>query len=287
MFRFNFSLKKIKSVNFIVRMSYKRTSARPHTYDDGFFPTLKKIKMASQTSLINKPEAPFSETNKSSPPSTSGENSKTTNPDNSKRLNKKQNTTKRVDAAQSRPKIDDSGKTNTVNTCGNVSHPRAPYRENADKSASSTKSDSRTSSVVGRQSGLKNQNNTNEDIERDTSDDPRLVTAAPAEDMTDDLLAHDEDFVMPMDEKEKKELEAAAGFLASLYVNKNNLDVKSAVDTENEKKGLEAAAEALASLSDDKNYLYVKSAVDIDEDVSISKELESKEKYTSDDEKLP
>ena len=255
MFRFNFSLKKIKSVNFIVRMSYKRTSARPHTYDDGFFPTLKKIKMASQTSLINKPEAPFSETNKSSPPSTSGENSKTTNPDNSKRLNKKQNTTKRVDAAQSRPKIDDSGKTNTVNTCGNVSHPRAPYRENADKSASSTKSDSRTSSVVGRQSELKNQNNTNEDIERDTSDDPRLVTAAPAEDMTDDLLAHDEDFVMPMDEKEKKELEAAA--------------------------------EALASLSDDKNYLYVKSAVDIDEDVSISKELESKEKDTSDDEKSP
>merc|ERR1712096_414363 len=51
----------------------------------------------------------------------------------------------------------------------------------------------------------------------------------------------------------------------------------------NEKEELEAAAEVLASLSDDKNNFDVKGAVDIDEDVSISKALESEEKDPADD----
>merc|ERR1712183_1154562 len=93
---------------------------------------------------------------------------------------------------------------------------------------------------------------------KETNENPSLVAAAPAEDlydMTDDLLVHDEDFVMPMDEKTER----------------------------NEKEELEAAAEVLASLSDDKNNFDVKGAVDIDEDVSISKALESEEKDPADD----
>merc|ERR1712183_531355 len=96
------------------------------------------------------------------------------------------------------------------------------------------------------------------DEEIEANEDPSLVAAAPAEDlydMTDDLLVHDEDFVMPMDEKTER----------------------------NEKEELEAAAEVLASLSDDKNNFDVKGAVDIDEDLSISKALESEEKDPADD----
>jgi len=96
-----------------------------------------------------------------------------------------------------------------------------------------------------------------EDVEA-KEDSSALVAAAPAEDlydMTDDLLVHDEDFVMPMDEKTEK-----------------NENVE--LDADNS----EGAEEALSNLSNDhKTHLDDTNAVETDVNESNSKQLETED----------